>query len=461
LGLASLVGSFYFVWPRRSAPGKAGGTAAPALAATALALIGFALLGGAYARWTGTADGPADAPANAPVASASDLEPPWTEAPVDPFEIPTIRSIRIPAFPGAGAVGDATGRDGRGHVWFGVSSAAASDPSARLMEYDPDADRVTPRGDVLGELHKCGLFRPGERQGTIRTRIVQAADGFLYFASSEGPGDADDTPPGPGGSHLWRVRPQDGKWEHLLAAPEGLFAAACGGRYVYAPGHPQQVLYQYECATGRVRSARVGWDGDFSANALVADARGHAYVPRLRKTAAGATLVLAEFDGELAEVGELPLDRPGQPAGGHPQLVAAQPLADRSLALVADRGSLFRLTPGEGDRPARVAALGAFHPRGNADVFSLFSPDGARYLMGLARRPGRRDGRCEWLVCDLQTGKPVVVPASIPGEDGREPDGLSLRGSMTRDDAGRFYLGGTYRRGDTPRPLLLQMRLPH
>jgi hypothetical protein len=160
-------------------------------------------------------------------------------------------------------------------------------------------------------------------------------------------------------------------------------------------------------------------------------------------------------------VAELPLDRPGQPAGTRPQLVAAQPLADGSLTLVVDRGFLFRLTPAADDRPARVAALGAFHPRGDADVFSLFSPDGSRYLMGLARRPGQRDGRCEWLVCDLQAARPVVVPASIPGEDGREPVGLSLRGSMTRDDAGRFYVGGSYRRGDTPRPILLQVRLPH
>jgi hypothetical protein len=457
LGVAALAGAFYAIWPRRPAPGRAAAAGVPALAATGLALTGFGLLGGAYVRWSTSADEPTDVPA----ATTSDLEPMWTEAPLNPVEIPTIRAVRIPPFPGASAVGNAAGRDGRGHVWFGVSTAAASDPSARLMEYNPDSDQVTVRGDVLDELRKSGLARPGERQRAILTRVVQAPDGYLYFASADAAGADDGGAPGPGGSHLWRVRPSDGRWEHLLAAPEGLFAAACGGSYVYALGHPGQVLYQYDCATGRVRSARVGWDGDFAANGLLADRRGHAYAPRLRRGAAGADMVLVEFNAELAEVAELPLDRPERSAAGHPRLVAGQPLADGSLALVVDRGFLFRVTPGAGDTPARVAALGPFHPRGEAEVFSLFSPDGGRYLMGLARGPTVRDGRCEWLVRDLQAGGPVVVPVSIPGEDGREMSGLSLCGSMTRDDAGRFYVGGTYRRGDTPRPLLLQIRLPH
>jgi hypothetical protein len=235
-------------------------------------------------------------------------------------------------------------------------------------------------------------------------------------------------------------------------------AVACGGPYVYALGRPGNVLYQYDRAAGGVRSARVGPAEGFASRHVLADHRGHAYVPRPRQAPSGPGLTLVEFDGGLREVARAPLDPAALPAADG--LAAVQPMADRTLVFAAGRGSLYRATPGDGDGPAKVAALGAFHPRGEADVAALFSPDGRRYLTGLARFPARRDGRYQWIVFGLESARPVVVPLPHPAEDGRPLQDLLLFGCMTRDDAGRCYLAGTGRRDGADRPVLLQVRPP-
>ena len=38
------------------------------------------------------------------------------------------------------------------------------------------------------------------------------------------------------GSHLWRLRLADHRWEHLLAVPEGLIAVASSGPRIVALG---------------------------------------------------------------------------------------------------------------------------------------------------------------------------------------------------------------------------------
>jgi hypothetical protein len=460
LGVLALAGAFYAIWPRRPAPGREQAVRTPVFSGAVLSLAGLALLGAAYARWS-TAN---DEPEAAAAFVDSDLDPAWGEAPLDPFGIPKLRAIRIPTFPGAAAVWGATGRDGHGHIWFGVSAGGEVEPSAHLMEYNPDADAVTDRGDVLAVLHSQGLLHPGESQSTIRTRIVQATDGYLYFASTDEEDTANtDARLVARGSHLWRLRPPDGKWEHLLAVPEKLVAIAYGGQYVYVLGYPDHVLYGYDRTTGKIRSTRVGSvEGHFSSNVL-ADKRGHAYVPRLRRAPAGLVATLVELNRDLEEIAETPLDPPGQAERDDLHgLVAAQPLADHSVAFITAGGFLYRIVPGEGDRPAKVSALGAFHPRKETNIVALFSPEGERYLMGLDRRQTSfRGGTYEWVVCDLRTGRPVVVPVSSPEEDGRPLKDLLLSGCMTRDDQGCFYLGGSHNRNGVVHPVLLQVRLPH
>jgi hypothetical protein len=114
------------------------------------------------------------------------------------------------------------------------------------------------------------------------------------------------------GSHLWRLRLPENKWEHLLAAPEALIAVGGTGKLIYALGYFSHVLYQYDCATGKGRSIRVGSvDGHVSRNFLV-DGRDHVCLPRLtRPPGADArsdpAVHLVGFDGDLHEVGQTPL----------------------------------------------------------------------------------------------------------------------------------------------------------
>ncbi len=449
IGVLALVGGLYTLRPRRAAPGQPPGRP-PLFLGGALSLAGLALLGGAYSRWSGSDE----APPAAPVSTSTDSDPPWTKAPLDPFEIPAFQAVHLPAVPGGQTVSGATGRDVRGHIWFAVSCGSEGDASARVLEYDPASGEVSARGDVLAELRRGGLLAAGERQGTIRTRLALAADGCLYFASTDEDGKS--------GSHLWRIRPADGTWEHLLAvADKKLVATASAGQYVYALGHPDHVLFQFDRTTNAVLSTRVGSVAGQFSNVVLADARGHAYVPRVRSDAAGIAVALVEWNRNLQEVAETALDPPGPEArGGLYGLVAAQPLADGSLVFVTDRGFLYKVVPGEGELAAKVTGLGPFHPRGESNVVALFSPDGQRCLMGLARRQPWRDAPFDWLVRDLQTARPVVVPLQQPEEDGRALKELRLSGCMTCDDQGRFYLGGDYRRGGREFPVLFQVRGP-
>ena len=248
-----------------------------------------------------------------------------------------------------------------------MSAGGEVEPSARVLEYDPESGVVTDRGDVLDKLNGQSLLRPGESQGTIRTRFVQAADGFLYFAST-GMAGTDGT-----ASHLWRLWPADGHWEHLSAAPEKLVAAACGGSYVFFLGYhddktsPEHVLYQYDRKTGQTHSARVGAVAGHFSNTVMADHRGHVYVPRLKQDPAGVAATLVELNRDLEEVSEAPLDPPAR-AGSDELLgpVAAQPLADGSIVCATDRGFLHRVTPGEerSGRPRWQAARRVPSPQG-------------------------------------------------------------------------------------------------
>ena len=118
---------------------------------------------------------------------------------------------------------------------MGAATVPGQEPSARLVEYDPTADLAIDRGGVLENLGRLGMLKPGEAQVKIHSKIVQAGDGNLYFASMNDVHEEGGPRAPPFGSHLWRLRLPERQWEHLLAAPEGLIAVAGGGDYIYAP----------------------------------------------------------------------------------------------------------------------------------------------------------------------------------------------------------------------------------
>jgi endonuclease/exonuclease/phosphatase (EEP) superfamily protein YafD len=408
---------------------------------------------------------------------------PTTTRPAVPLELgdamglPRFVAIPTPPFPGAHAIWGATGRDSRGRVWLGVSALDQlhKPPSAHLMSLVPGTGQITDHGDVLGQLARLGLLRPGEWQTKIHSRIVSGPDDHLYFASGDEAGAAHDGRRNPTwGGHLWRIHPdRPNAWEHLARTPESLIAVAAGGRSIYALGYFGHVLFQYHAPSRRVRSVRVGAVSAHISRNFLTDARGHAYVPRLRySTGTPARLVssLVEFDEDLNEIGEteLPIDTylRKSPEKTH-GITGVQPLRDGSIVFVTHVGHLYQVRP-RTSGPAEVRSLGWMHPDGPCRIESLFSPDGQRYLAAMPVEEPDPAKSNRWIARDLEEGRAVALALDVGIEniaaDASRTVALGaakslqlehlLYGSMTRDDEGNAYLVGVGKGG----PLLVQVR---
>jgi len=371
--------------------------------------------------------------------------------PDNPFQAPIVRELEVLSFDNATSVWGATGRDDNGGIWLGVS-AAHSGMSAHLMRYDPDTDSWQDRGTVVDQLGAAGLRREGEGQVKIHSKIIPANDGWLYFASTDEDGeDASANVPPRWGGHLWRINPRTNQWQHLFAAREGLVAAAGVGRYIYALGYWGHVLYQYDTSTGATKHVLVGSAGGHVSRNFLADVRGHAFVPRLTAQPSGKVMTeLVEYDVDLREVATTPLDYylGTESPGGNHGIVGLAYLADGRIVFTTHRGHLYAIDPKLG-RSASVTAVGWFHPEGEAYAPSLFTFSGGSLLAGVTQRAGRY----EWVVFDVATSISFAFP--LDTEDLRK---VLLYGSVTRDNAGRFYVGG-WAEGSTggQRPLVLQI----
>ena len=425
---------------------------------TLLAGLGAGVVGlGAAHFWPRTESDTSDRPPQPP---ANPFGCVFDTAPADPYVAPHLRIIALPPLPRASAIWGATGRDSRGHIWLGVSAQSGEGPSAHLCEYLPESGEVLDRGDVVEQLRRSGIARAGEGQKKIHSKIIQADDGHLYFASLDEEGEREDGSRLPTwGGHLWRLRLPDNRWEHLFAAPEALIAVAAAPGLVYALGYFDHVLYQYNCRAEASRSVHVGSVGGHISRNFLVDSRGHAFVPRMRarpSAAAELSTTLVEFDEQLHEVRETPISHYTQTRDESSHgILGVQPLADRSLVFATDRGFLYHIRP-RAEGPAAVEEVGWFHPRGESYVGSLFTYDGVRYLMGLSRRQWHNEDRYEWLVYDLAAHSSRAVPVNIPTLDGRPLLQLLLYGSMTRDNRGNFYLVGVHHRDHRDWPILIQ-----
>src|SRR5205814_475114 len=103
---------------------------------------------------------------------------------------PRVRVLKPPDFWGEFAIWGATGFDRAGHIFLGMTSNDdRGSGSAHLFEFDPATEAFTDRGNVVAELERLGLRRAHETQMKIHSRIVQASDGYLYFASMDETGE--------------------------------------------------------------------------------------------------------------------------------------------------------------------------------------------------------------------------------------------------------------------------------
>lgn len=366
----------------------------------------------------------------------------FSDAPNDPARVPMVRAVEWPLFHAASVWGS-TGRDHRGRIYFGVSCDGAENLSAHLFEFDPETGQSIDIGGVVENLKRLNLAKPGVEQNKIHTKILQAADGYIYFASLDEGGENEDGSKLPThGSHLWRRKPvAAAAWEHIGEVREAVIASAVGGRFVYFLGYFGHVLYQVDTATGKVaNSVRVGSVGGHTTRNFIADSRGHIFVPRPKVEGTTTIVSLIEYDAQLQEIAAFPLAHYGtSPDASSHGIVGITPLKNDSYAFVTDRGRLYRIDPR--DTGTAFADLGWFHPDGESDTPSLFTYDGETTLCGIGKR--NVDAEYEWLTFDLRTkratAKPIVVPVPVATFKS-----LLIYGSTTRDDEGRFYIGGRY-----------------
>jgi len=375
---------------------------------------------------------------------------------------PQVIPVSVPSFPGAHAIWGSTGQDSRGHIWFGVTTEGIPVPSAHLFEYDPDASRIVDRGNVIEQLKSSGVLRPGEHQAKIHSRIVQGPDDYLYFASMDEEGEAPDGSRSPTwGGHLWRLKLDTYRWEHVFAAREALIAVAGGDRFIYALGYFGHVLYRFDTKSGKSERVAVGsLDGHVSRN-FVADDRGHAYVPRLREETdeRGRRVVhvsIVEFASDLREIKSTPIEadkylHEQDPTGSH-GIVALQEMADGSWFFTTHVGFLFHIVPpargaggrSETDAPADVERVSWFHPNGRTYPASLFTSDGTKTLLGLAHDNlvDGATGLYQWLTCDVVASSCRVAPFAVAGIDPSLLSRSLLYGSATRDAHNNHYVVG-------------------
>lgn len=367
--------------------------------------------------------------------------------------LPVVTVLRPPDFWGSYAIWGATGADRAGHIFLGLTSNDdRGSGSAHLFEFDAVTSTFSDRGNVVAELERLGLRRPGETQMKIHSRIVQAADGYQYFSSMDESGEAEDGSRLPQwGGHLWR-RGANGRWEHLAATPEALIAVAAGGPFVYSLGYFNHVLYQFDTRTRRLRSVAVGSVGGHISRNFWADDRGHAFVPRVaRQAATSASASLVEFDEQLKEVGQRPLGEyfEKSPNDSH-GIVGIASDGNHGWYFTTGKGRLYRETPSQTDL-FTLEDLGWMHPAGPRYPASLFRDDRSGTLYAVAMPSNYGGTAFDWITRTAD-GRTTVAPFPY-GDAPQFPSGALVYGSMTRDAQGRFYVVGTM----SYKPVVLQV----
>jgi hypothetical protein len=109
--------------------------------------------------------------------------------------------------------------------------------SAGLLRFTPQTGGVKLLGRVDEALSEGAAERQSSLQDKIHSKLYEAADGHLYFASLDETGETEDgMANGEAGGHLIRINSSTGKWESVLHTPESLISIGCSGRYIYARG---------------------------------------------------------------------------------------------------------------------------------------------------------------------------------------------------------------------------------
>jgi len=368
------------------------------------------------------------------------------------FKAPKVKEISFQIPDDGAAIWGATGRDSEGNIYVGVSTYAKEDRTAYLFQYDPITEKSVLQGDVLSQLKRLNIYRPGMGQSKLHSKFYQAEDGYLYFSSFDEKGETSEINPTWGG-HLWRKLPHSVEWEHILASEDALIAVNTDGRFVYALGYWDHVLYQYDTVNQSINKVTVGSvKGHISRNFLVTQ-NGHVFVPKVEFSANNTLIVnLNEYDSALNLVASTPLehylyDNKHSKHG----IVSYINMKNGDIYFVTAVGALYKISQTNNNKHqvnfevflSETDEAGGYFP-------SLFSLNGENFLGVLGRLPSSK--HYSWLVYETSTKTTAIYDLkSLYSRN-------LLYGSVTRDNSGRLYVVGVDRSNRSKhQPMILQL----
>jgi hypothetical protein len=383
---------------------------------------------------------------------------------------PKLRSLEFPLSAGMNAIWGATGKDHLGRVYLGVSAwDGGDDPSASLWRYDPGVDSFELLGDINQTLSDLRIRKVNpfpETQIKIHSKIVQASDGKMYFASQdEHQEKADGSSNALFGGRLFALDPILKKWECIYTAPEGLIALAARGHYVVAQGYFGHVLYQYDVDSKSIKSKKLGTVNGHVSRNIFMDRRMHVYGIRVRQAAQGehdgvynvdeqlVRVSLVELDTQLEEVNDWPLeDYVITGTTSATGITGFCELVDGSIVFVAESGALWIIRL-QGDR-SELNRLGWIGTDGPCFCGGLFSPYGERFVSGLTIKKGEAFYR--WNIFDIEKRQSFSLKLDADSQKLLQRPNLLAYGSETIDHESRAYVVGRRQLNNGKAPYVLQ-----
>lgn len=362
----------------------------------------------------------------------------FTPLPNNLLQLPRIKEVPLPEIDSVDAIWGATGRDDEGNIYIGMSSHGGDYGSAYLYQLEPKTERLIAQSDVITQLKLNNVYRNGMRQNKLHSKFYQADDGYIYFSSFDEGGEAEGINPTWGGN-LWRKRPHDLNWEHLLATEEALVAVNTNGRYVYALGYWNHVLYQYDIKTSNISRITVGSVKEHVTRNFLVDELGHAYIPELVMNDFNEIQIqLVEFDEKLNKVGSyfMPSYK-NDDISSHHGIVAYTTMRNGDIYFTTADGGLYQISPFEkGEQKLRYK--GMMHPEGEAYIAFLSPVDGINLIRAISKRK-LSENKFEIESLSYEVNLNLTHVKKLPLIDINKP---LIYGSNTRSNNGDSYMVG-------------------
>lgn len=373
----------------------------------------------------------------------------FTALPQDIFTAPAVEIVELPRTgSNLDAIWGSSGKDDSGNIYFGVSSHDGNYGSSFLYQYNSSTQKITSQGDTVRELKNNEIYKEGSRQNKLHSKIYQANDGYLYFSSFDETGEDEGINPVWGG-HLWRKLPESQNWEHVMSTPEALIAVNTNGRYVYALGYWNHVLYQYDTKTGETKKTVAGSVNMHVSRNFIVDEIGHAYVPSLTHVDSETiSAELIEYDTELNEVAKYPLPSyQSKNINHHHGIVGYTSMKNGNIYFTTADGGLYLISPFQNTNP-KLQYMGMMHPDGKAYIASLFTIDGEEVVVGVGKKKDY-----EWIVYETTLDMSYATQLNVS-----KLKNLTLFGSLTKNNNGEMYVVGRHRTNDGYQPILLKLK---